>query len=113
MAPHGHAFPAASKPRSMSERLRALGEVFRQVPGTFRLVWEADRRDAVLLAGCTLVAALLPAAIAYVGKLIIDAVVHATTVGTDQARREVMWLVGLELALMLTSTALERIQNLI
>jgi ATP-binding cassette subfamily B protein len=67
-------------------RLRAAVEVFAQFPGTFRLVWEADRRGTLAIAGFTTVAALLPAPLAWVGKLIIDAVLQASRSGSEAAR---------------------------
>jgi ATP-binding cassette subfamily B protein/ATP-binding cassette subfamily C protein len=75
-------------------------EVFAQVPGTFRLVWEADRRGAMAIAGLTAVAALLPAPLAWVGKLIIDAVVESARTGSEAARARVGTLVLLELLLV-------------
>lgn len=61
---------------------------FRQSLGIFRysgraleLVWTTDRRLTVILAILTLIAGLLPGAIAYVGKLIVDSVVQAAQAG--------------------------------
>jgi ATP-binding cassette, subfamily B, bacterial len=85
---------------SLRERLRGAREVFRQVPGTLRLVWEADRRGTVAIALLTVVLALLPAAIAWVGKLIVDGVVLAARSGAVEDRERVLWLVGVELVLM-------------
>ncbi len=66
---------AAAAPRSLRGRLRGLAAAMRHAPATFRMVWAADRRSALLLTALTGVAALLPAGIAWVGKLIVDAVV--------------------------------------
>jgi ATP-binding cassette subfamily B protein/ATP-binding cassette subfamily C protein len=74
--------------------------VFAQVPGTFRLVAQADPRGAVAIALLSLVSALFPAALAWVGKLVVDAIVAATRTGSDEDRRRVALLVLLELALM-------------
>ncbi len=41
------------------------------------LVWTTDKRLCIALAALTLVAGILPAGIAYVGSLIVDAVIHA------------------------------------
>jgi ATP-binding cassette subfamily B protein/ATP-binding cassette subfamily C protein len=84
----------------MRERLQGMRLVFRQVPGALRLVWEADRGGAVAVAAMTLVLALLPAAIAWIGKLIVDGVVLAARSGAAADRERVLWLVGAELALM-------------
>ncbi len=74
--------------------------VFRQVPGTLRLVWEADRTGALVVGALTLVLALLPAAIAWIGKLIVDGVVQAARSGLGVDRERVLWLVAAELGLM-------------
>lgn len=63
------------------------------------LVWQTHRGLAVLLATVTLLSGLLPAAIAYVGKLLVDAVVLAADTGApadrDQALAYVAWELGL------------------
>lgn len=105
--------PVQKKPPSFVERVRGLSTVFKQVPGTFRLVWEADRRGAILLAVLTLVAALFPPAIAYVGKLIVDGVVEAARTGAAEARTHALQLVGLELLLVVGATAVTRLLALI
>jgi ATP-binding cassette subfamily B protein len=57
----------------LEETRRAL----RNVPAAFRLVWQADHGHTVLMAVITLLAAGLPLAQAYIGKLIVDTVVAA------------------------------------
>ncbi len=89
-------------------RLKSASGVFRQVPGTFRLVWRADWRSALSMAALTLVSAALPAAIAYVGKLIVDAVVTAARTGTAADRHQAFLYVVLELLLMVGSTTVNR-----
>jgi ATP-binding cassette subfamily B protein len=49
----------------------------------FGLVWQAHPPSAMAMAGCTLVGALLPASQAWIGKLIVDAVVNAINTRTD------------------------------
>jgi ATP-binding cassette, subfamily B, bacterial len=93
---------------SLRARLKSASGVFRQVPGTFQLVWRADRRSALAMAALTLVSAALPAAIAYVGKLIVDAVVTAARTGTAADRRQALLYVVLELLLMVGSTSVNR-----
>ena len=60
--------------------LRALPETFRYTRHAVELVWSTSRALTVALALLTLVAGVLPAAIAYVGALIVDAVVAALKV---------------------------------
>jgi ATP-binding cassette, subfamily B, bacterial len=100
--------PPPSPPLSLRQRLASAGSLARQLPGTFRLFWAASPRGAVVLALLTLGAALLPAAIAYVGKLIVDGVVLAARTGDAAAQGQVARLVGLEFGLMAASAALER-----
>jgi len=57
--------------------LRALPEVFQYTRHALQLVWSTSRRLTIALALLTLVAGVLPAAIAWVGALIVDAVVAA------------------------------------
>ncbi|NVJ26809.1 MULTISPECIES: ABC transporter ATP-binding protein [Myxococcus] len=92
---------------SLKERLKGAGSLFRQLPGTFHLFWRASPQGAVLLGALTLVAAVLPAAIAWVGKLIVDAVV-ASAQGSAEAHSRVYGLVGLEFGLMLGAGVVER-----
>ncbi len=74
-------------------------ELLRQLPRTLGLVWEADRSDALVLVALTLTASLFPAAMAWVGKLIIDAVVHVLKTQAEADRVRVLQLVGVELGL--------------
>ncbi|MFC1797302.1 ABC transporter ATP-binding protein [Pseudomonadota bacterium] len=57
--------------------------VFRYSRRAMDLVWTTNRRLTVALALLTLLAGVLPAAMAWVGALIIDAVVAATRVAQD------------------------------
>jgi ATP-binding cassette subfamily B protein/ATP-binding cassette subfamily C protein len=86
--------------------------VFRQVPGTLRLVWKADRRGTSLVALLTLVLALLPAGIAWIGKLIVDGVVLSARSGLSADRERVLWLVAAELLLMAFQLAASRLLSL-
>jgi ATP-binding cassette subfamily B protein/ATP-binding cassette subfamily C protein len=89
------------EPRTIRERLRGLRQALRHAPETYRMVWQADRRAALLLALLTAVAAVLPAGVAWVGKLIVDAVVAAAR-GQAGVER-VVGLVALEAGLMALS----------
>jgi ATP-binding cassette subfamily B protein/ATP-binding cassette subfamily C protein len=104
-----HAPPAPTDARTLRERLRGARAVLPQIPGTLRLVREADPRGAVAVATLTLVLALLPAAIAWVGKLIVDGVVLAARSGVDADRVRVVQLVAAELGLMAVQLAAARL----
>ncbi len=101
-----------SDPQPLLGRLRAALSVFREVPGTFRLVWRADAKGALTLLAATIVGAVLPAALAWVGKLIIDGVLLAARVRTAAALHDVLGLVALEAGLMVASTAVGRLLGL-
>ena len=77
--------------------------VFRYSGRALGLVWTTSRLLTVALGLCTLVAGLLPAAMAWVGALIIDAVVAAAQRAADTGvveMGEIFWLVGLEAAIV-------------
>ncbi|MEH2460237.1 ABC transporter ATP-binding protein [Nostoc sp.] len=63
--------------------LRQSLTVFRYSGRAVNLVWTTSRSLTILLASLTLVGGLLPAAISYIGKLIVDAVVFASQVNSD------------------------------
>ena len=101
-------------------RLESLRVTFRELPATLRLVWGADRAGALVIGAATAALALLPAALAWVGKLIVDGVVEAAGQAgpsavaaagrtTADAASRVAWLVGLELLLMAAQLGLSRL----
>ncbi|MEH2147388.1 ABC transporter ATP-binding protein [Nostoc sp.] len=63
--------------------LRQSLTVFRYSGRAVSLVWTTSRSLTILLASLTLVAGLLPAAISYISKLIVDAVVFASQVNSQ------------------------------
>ena len=65
---------------------RSLG-VFGYSRRAMELVWTTSRRLTVALALLTLVAGILPAAIAYIGQLIVDGVVEASRATDPDTRR--------------------------
>jgi len=87
--------------------------VFGQVPGTFRMVWQADRLGALAIGALTAGAALLPAALAWVGKLIVDGVVVAARTGLASDRERVLRLVLLELGLVAANLVTGRLVGLL
>lgn len=88
--------------------LRQYLGVFRYSGRAVSLVWSTSRGLTIALVVLSLIAGLLPAAMAYVGKLIVDAVVEASrTGGTDQLNTAFFW-VGAELVLVLMQSAAQR-----
>jgi len=70
--------------RHSRQRIRQLFAVFQYSGRAVELVWNTSRTLTIILAILTMVAGLLPAAIAYVGKLIVDSVVLASQSGLDE-----------------------------
>src|SRR4051812_15747612 len=103
----------AAPPATLRERARLTLQYLRYLPRTFRLVSESSRAFAVGMIVLLVGQAALPASMAWVGKLIVDAVVAAAR-GADAAQRwHVLKLVGLEAGLMVLSTAMSRGQSLL
>lgn len=75
-------------------------QVFRYSRRAAELVWSTSTRLSLALAVLSLLAGLLPASIAYVGKLIVDAVVAAAESGDEADRWIAIRWVGLELGLV-------------
>jgi ABC-type multidrug transport system fused ATPase/permease subunit len=90
-----------------------LRDLFAQVPGTLQLVWEADRVNALFLVALSLVMSLQPAAMAWVGKLIIDGVVAAVKSPTPESRARMLMLVGLQLAIAAAGLLIGRLNLLL
>jgi ATP-binding cassette, subfamily B, bacterial len=93
--------------------LRALPETFRYTRHALQLVWATSRPLTVALALLTLLAGVLPAAIAWVGAQIVDAVVAAMNAGRGGAglgagARLVLELVALEGVLVAALAAVQR-----
>ena len=72
------------------------------------LVWAASPRTSLLFGALSVLAGVLPAALAYVGKLIVDAVVHAAGTGVTADRDAALAYVGLELGLVALLAAVTR-----
>jgi ABC-type multidrug transport system fused ATPase/permease subunit len=72
--------------RRLRQNLSQVFAVFQYTGRAVQLVWTTSRPLTIILAVLTLVAGLLPAAIAYVGKLIVDGVVSANQSGLERDR---------------------------
>ena len=101
------------KEKSLREKLAGSGEILRQLPGTWRLLWETSPRATVAIGVLTAGSAILPAAIAWTGKLIIDGVLTAAKSGLAADRARALQYVGLELALMALTTVFGRMLSLL
>jgi len=91
-----HAAPPATGDGALQ---RGFFGVFAYSRRALALVWTTDRSLSIALAALTVVAGVLPAAVAYIGSLIVDAVVHAAALhrrGGGFDLRHVWTLVALE-----------------
>jgi len=85
--------------------------VFRYSRRALELVWSTNPRLTVVLALLTILSGVLPAAMAWVGALIIDAVVAATRLAQDSGGanlREVFTLVGIEAVVVAVQSGAQR-----
>ena len=99
------ALPAAAPVEELT--LRGFFGVFRYSCRAIELVWSTNRLLTVALACLTVIAGVLPASIAYITALIVDAVVAAIrTGGADTSR--VVGLVALECLLAAAITGAQR-----
>jgi ATP-binding cassette, subfamily B, bacterial len=86
------------------ERFSAL----RNVPAVLRFVWESGRVVVVLGLITRVVASLLPPALFWVSKLIIDAIFHIITTHQPAGKR-LWWLVAAEFAIAVGAGVLGRV----
>ncbi len=75
--------------------------VLRYLPRALRLVWITSRILTIVLVSLSLVGGVLPAAVAYVGKLIVDAVVQAIETEVVMDQQLALGYVGLEAGLVI------------
>ncbi|MEO7137190.1 MAG: ABC transporter ATP-binding protein [Gemmatimonadales bacterium] len=105
--------PAPPDPNvSWRERLQAL----RHLPKLLRMVWETNPAYVVGILGLRVARSAVPLAVLWVGKLIVDEVVHA--IATHQAGGPLPWtrlavLLGIELAIALVGEGLSRVSALL
>ena len=101
------AMPKKPTPSGWRERLEAL----RNVPPLLRMVWETSPGLSVAVILLRFVAALLPVAMLWISKLIVDRVVAAISTKTP-VDETVWWLLGTEVALAVLGDALSRATSL-
>ncbi|MCU0565859.1 MAG: ABC transporter ATP-binding protein/permease [Oculatellaceae cyanobacterium Prado106] len=78
------------------EKLRQSLTIFQYCGRAIELVWTTDRRLTIAIALLTLITGLLPASIAYFGKLIVDGVVLAARTGLASDRLLALQYLGME-----------------
>jgi len=86
--------PAPTSSQGSLATLRALPEVFQYTRHALELVWATSRPLTIALALLTLVAGIVPAGIAFVGALIVDAVVAAIAVHSETGAVDLTTVLG-------------------
>lgn len=91
----------------LSERRVKIKDAAINIGRAFGLVWHSHPPSALGMAVCTLIGSLLPASQAWVGKLIVDAVVTAINqhTGAEAGLRAVLPLLIIEFVLLLVQSA--------
>ncbi len=106
MQAHGHG-ARSQTPGEFGGVGRYLG-VFRYSGRALDLVWTTSRGLTVAFAVMTVVAGLLPTAIAFVGKLIVDAVLLASETGSQEHLEAAIWAVVYEAGLVVAMAGAQR-----
>lgn len=108
------AFSWETTQANIRERWAKVQSARSNIARAFALVWQAHPASAMAMAATTVVGALLPASQAWVGKLIVDAVVTAinTQAGAMAGLSAVLPLLGLELILLVTQAINGQVRSL-
>ena len=106
----------ARKPIDPAPGWRARLQALRHVPRLLRLVWATQPRYVVGILGLRVGRSLVPLAVLWIGKLIVDEVVHAVSIAS--AGGSVDWarlgqLLALELLIALVGEGLARVSALL
>ncbi len=102
--------PRDTVPPSFKTILNSLG-IYRYCWKAIGLVWATNRRLTITIAGLTVLAGILPAAIAYLGKLIVDAVILGTQ-GHPEATQLAFGYLALEAIAVILQTGIRQAQML-
>ena len=97
------------------ERLNEARGAYANIPGAFKLVWNADKASTVVMAALTLIGALLPISQAWVGKLIVDSVVNSLTtkLGATAGLQATLPFLLIEFGLLLVGAILGQVRRLV
>ena len=95
-------------PGSLLDKLREFVAVFQYSGRAAALVWQTSHRITVLIIVLSIIAGLLPAAIAYVGKWLIDGVILAAETASEDDKRRALIFVALEAGLVVCLAATQK-----
>jgi ATP-binding cassette subfamily B protein len=108
MAKERREIPEEKNKATFKEQFQAL----KYLPPLFKLIWEASKTLTLINIVIRLVQAVIPVSMLYVGKLIIDEILHLIDNPNDELTY--IWiLVAIELALALASDLLSRLVTLV
>jgi len=98
----------------ISSSWQDTSDALRNTPQAFKLVWQASKRNTIINFTLIPLIAVLPAAQSWVGKMIVDRILHAIDLGADMqdGLELVLPFVVFEFALLLISTLLHSFQSL-
>ncbi|MBX7194850.1 MAG: ABC transporter ATP-binding protein/permease [Sandaracinaceae bacterium] len=105
--------PAAKAGADDEDETPSVRQSVRDSLAALRLVLETHRGYAAGAGLLGLVAAALPAAIAWTGRAIVDAVERAAESGDPSLRTHALWLVAIELGLVVAMTTSQRAAGLL
>ena len=88
--------PPLEKTSPTTEKQLTFASVVEVVMRACGLVWQASRRLTIVFGFCSVTAGLIPVAVAYPGKLIIDGIVTALETGAASDLRLVLIYVLIE-----------------
>ncbi len=100
--------PAAPASTDKTSVVGRFFGVFRYSKEALTLVWTTDKRLTLVLLALTIFAGVIPGAIAYIGKLIVDAVVLAVETQSPADRWMVLKWIGLEAVMIILMAAAQR-----
>ncbi|MBN1670171.1 MAG: ABC transporter ATP-binding protein [Kiritimatiellae bacterium] len=113
MRTHGHFGHRAHGPEE-KRTFRELVGTLRHMPQTLKLVWSVSPMGTTVLCALTLTQGLIPAASAWVGKLIVDGVVNAVKAGAAAPHvTRVLGFVALEFGLHVLQQAMRSAAGLL
>jgi ATP-binding cassette subfamily B protein len=99
---------AAAHDKNKTSSISRFFGVFRFSREALTLVWTTDKRLTFVLFALTVFAGVLPGGIAYIGKLIVDAVVLAVETDQQADRWVVLQWIGVEAILIVLMAAAQR-----
>jgi ABC-type multidrug transport system fused ATPase/permease subunit len=93
--------------------LMTSASIYRYCWKAIMLVWATNRKLTIAMALLSLLAGLLPGAVAYIGKLIVDAVIVAAQTGSAADLQRALGFLTLEAIVVIAQTGVRQAQMLV